>query len=137
MSATTAHRALRLVPTTRRALWFLVSALLVVGWVASPWVVGTAAAQEGCADPGSDCAGSQADLNNILDALFTILYDALKYVAFAAIVLGGILYVTANRSTSRAQTGVGMFWGGVGLAILYFGFGSVMAALEWIASGGG
>lgn len=140
MLAITARRALRLVTPSRQALWIATIVVLVAGVVFSPWVMGTAAAQAdptGCADPSASCSGSQTDFNDILDAMFTVVYDALKYVAFVAVVLGGILYVTASRSTSRAALGVSMFWGGIGLAILWFGFGAFVGAMEWIASGGG
>jgi hypothetical protein len=137
MTMTTAQSAQRLPTGTGRAIQLLLILLFVIGMVTSPWAVGTASAQEGCADPGSDCSGSQEELNGILDSLFTVVYEALKYIAFVAVVAGGILYVTASNSTSRGRLGVSMFWGGIALIILYFGFAAIVGALEFIASGGG
>lgn len=85
------------------------------------------------APPSGDGSGDPDGYEEILKNLYTVAYMTLKWVGLATLVGGAILWWTSRRNSERAATGVKLVIGGMAMTVLYFGMGSVINLLEYIA----
>ena len=112
--------------------------------LSSGGIVGTALAQT--ETPSCDLNGPKSleDCENpslnpfegLLNNLYDIAHALLQYLGFVAVFAGSTLYLTADKNSSRGQTGLWLFVGGLMLVILYFGMSAFISLIRGIAGGG-
>jgi len=103
-------------------------------------MIGTVAAQ-GCSggDAGSvlACDASMDSYEDMLASMYSVAHTTLQYAGFITVFAGAIMWFTARRSSERAQTGVWLLMGGLGMILFYFGFEVFVQVIKWVAQGEG
>jgi uncharacterized membrane protein len=93
-------------------------------------MVGPVAAQTA---PTGGGGGSTDGWETILGNLYDVLYTTLQYVGLSILVLGLIVWFTARNNSQRSETGMKLTLGGGAMVIAYFGLGTIVSLLEFIA----
>lgn len=73
----------------------------------------------------------------LLQNLYAIAKALLQYSGFVAVFAGATLWLTADKNSSRGQTGLWLFVGGLMLIVLYFGMTALIGLMKSIATGSG
>jgi hypothetical protein len=111
-------------------------------FLSSGGVVGTTLAQTDSCDlsgPESleDCEDPSLNpFENVLNNFYKISHTLLQYLGFVAVFAGSTLYYTSDKNSSRGQTGLWLFVGGLALIVLYFGMSAFISMVRGIAEGG-
>lgn len=113
---------------------FLIVTLIGVMILSSPVAAGTNNSTSST-PAGMDSGGGTGDYEDILKNLYEVAKLTLKYAGIISFVLGGILWTTAGKQTSRAYKGVRFAIGGAAMTGLYFGIGAVVNLIQFIAGG--
>ena len=114
--------------------------------LSSGGIVGTALAQTTTGTPSCELKGPE-DLSScenpslnpfkgFLDNLYDIAHALLQYSGFVMVFLGSTLWLTADKNSSRGQTGLWFFAGGLALIVLYFSMTTIISLAKGIAEGG-
>lgn len=114
----------------RTQMHWRITSVLLIGAVGVLVVSDPAAA---LAPPSGGGGGGTEGYKDILTNLYTVAYMTLKWVGLATLVGGTVLWWTSRRNSERAATGMKLVIGGMGMTVLYFGMGSVIDLLEFIA----
>jgi hypothetical protein len=82
-----------------------------------------------------DPSASKSGFEDMLGNLYTVATLILKYVGFASLVLGPVIYFISGSNSGRAQRGLNMTIGGAAMIGLHYGFKAIIGMLKWIAGG--
>ena len=71
---------------------------------------------------------------DFLDNIYAFVQVAMQYLGFVAVFAGVTLWFTTEND-DRAQTGMWLTFGGLGMIFMYFAFSSIIELLAGIANG--
>jgi len=115
----------------------IVAQIILITAVSAFILSSPVAAQEDCTpDSPEDCDATTDGFEGMLNSLFDVVLLGLQYGGFIALVLGLVVWLSARRSSSRAQYGSWLLVGGVIMLVVKFGFDAVIQVLKYIAEGG-
>jgi hypothetical protein len=104
--------------------------LCLIALVALLVLAGPVAAQEA---PTGDGDGSADGWETILGNIYDVLYTTLQYAGLSVLVLGLIIWFTARSNSQRSETGMKLTLGGGAMIVAYFGLGTIISLLKFIA----
>lgn len=121
----------------RVAVVTLLLAGLLVGFGGG---VGVVVADCTLSEPGDlehcDTPDTVTDLffGDLLDNIYNFVQVSMQYLGFVAVFAGVTLWFTTEND-DRAQTGMWLTFGGLGMIFMYFAFSSIIELLAGIATG--
>jgi hypothetical protein len=83
--------------------------------------------------PIGGSGGTTTGWETILNNLYTVLYTTLQYAGLTILVLGVILWLSAQNNSQRSETGMTLTIGGPAMVVAYFGLGARLSLLEFLA----
>lgn len=115
-------------------LSMLIGGVLITG---TPFI-GTTAAQCDTSSPGAMSECEDPSLNpfeGMMENIYDLLYGSMLYLGFIGVFGGSTMYLMTESNSDRAQNGLWIFMGGMGLILGYFAINVLVKVLRYLAVG--